>query len=163
MLTSVATKKRACNTFYDLHRLQLRHSSFSLQRTQNSILYSNRSCALSSGASRKCKTDCQPSISKLVVPVKVRHNPSDINVGNELTGKLNREAIVNAISKFYQREQVKIAAAESGLDSNREFKQKLCNKKNNRENYLQIIPFIRRISAFEDSAWTSIACRSTCT
>nr|CAG4642332.1 EOG090X01V1 [Evadne anonyx] len=66
---------------------------------------------------RSYRTDGYPSISKLVVPAKVKHDPCDINVGSELTGKLNKDDVLTIIAKFCQREQVKIAASELGLDN----------------------------------------------
>jgi len=104
--------KRSFSSFYDVCYLQLRRSTTFLRCTHS---YSDRWSTV-----RSYKTDPYPSISKLVVPVKVKHNPCDINVGTELTGKLNKEEILTIVSKFCQREQVRIAATELGLDSNSE-------------------------------------------
>ena len=108
---SVFVHKRTLSSFHDIYYLQLKRSSVFSRCIQKS--YSDRFSAV-----RSYKTDSYPSISKLVVPVKVKHDPCDINVGTELTGKLNKDEILTIISKFCQREQVKVAAAELGLDSN---------------------------------------------
>nr|CAG4651622.1 EOG090X01V1 [Triops cancriformis] len=56
-------------------------------------------------------------LSSLIVPVPIRPNPDDINVGAEIAGKLRKEDISRVLSKFSQREQIKSAAYEIGLDS----------------------------------------------
>lgn len=59
-----------------------------------------------------------PPLSQLVTPVPVQQAPTgDLNVGAELTGKLNKDSMVKHLAKFYQRPEVKSAAMEHGLDS----------------------------------------------
>nr|CAG4640662.1 EOG090X01V1 [Eulimnadia texana] len=65
---------------------------------------------------RQKKTDA--TLSSIVVPVSVKHNPDDLNVGAELTGgKLRKDEIMKILGKFYQREEVKAVAHENGLDN----------------------------------------------
>ena len=58
-------------------------------------------------------------LSKLVTPVPVQQSASsdNVNVGAELTGKLNKDEMIKSLAKFYQRPEVKSAAMENGLDS----------------------------------------------
>lgn len=58
-----------------------------------------------------------PPLSQLLTPVPVKPSSDDINVGAELTGRLNKEELVKTLAKFYQRPQVKAVAIEYGLDS----------------------------------------------
>lgn len=57
------------------------------------------------------------NISQLFVPVPVKANPDDINVGAELTGNLNKGELLKVLNKFYQKQEVKILALENGLDT----------------------------------------------
>lgn len=57
------------------------------------------------------------NLSTLFVPVQVKTNPDDINVGAELTGQLNKSELLKVLNKFYQRPEVKALAMENGLDS----------------------------------------------
>jgi hypothetical protein len=57
------------------------------------------------------------NISSLFIPVPVKPNPDDINVGAELTGALNKSDLLKVLNKFYQRKEIKLLALESGLDS----------------------------------------------
>lgn len=57
------------------------------------------------------------SVSGLFIPVPVKPNPDDINVGAELTGKLNKADLLKVLNKFYQKQEIKILAMENGLDS----------------------------------------------
>lgn len=56
-------------------------------------------------------------LSTLFVPVPVKSNPDDINVGAELTGKLNKSDVMKILNKFYQKKEIKSLAMENGLDS----------------------------------------------
>lgn len=57
------------------------------------------------------------SLSQLFVPVPVKPNPDDINVGAELTGSLNKGEMLKLLNQFYQKKDIRKLAMESGLDS----------------------------------------------
>lgn len=57
------------------------------------------------------------SFSQLFVPVPVKPNPDDINVGAELTGEINKADLLKILNKFYQKKEIKLLAKENGLDS----------------------------------------------
>lgn len=57
------------------------------------------------------------NLSALFIPVPVKPNPDDINVGAELTGSLNKSDLQKILNKFYQNPEIKILAVEHGLDS----------------------------------------------
>lgn len=56
------------------------------------------------------------SISTLFIPVPVKGNSDDINVGAELTGKLNKADLLKVLNKFYQKKEIKLLLNENGLD-----------------------------------------------
>jgi len=57
------------------------------------------------------------NLSTLFVPVPVKPNPDDINVGAELTGRLNKGDLLKVLNRFYQKPEIKQLALENGLDS----------------------------------------------
>lgn len=62
-----------------------------------------------------------PPLSQLVTPVPVQQTVSDVDVGAELVGKIDKDALIKHLAKFYQRPEVKTAALEYGLDSNKSY------------------------------------------
>ncbi|KAK2145127.1 hypothetical protein LSH36_701g02017 [Paralvinella palmiformis] len=50
------------------------------------------------------------------LPLKPIQDPDGINVGEELTGRLNEKDIIKTLNKFYTQKQVKELAADNGLD-----------------------------------------------
>ncbi|XP_045475671.1 ATP-dependent RNA helicase SUV3 homolog, mitochondrial isoform X1 [Harmonia axyridis] len=56
-------------------------------------------------------------ISSLFVPVAVKPNPDDINVGAELTGSFNKAELLKLLNKFYQKTEIKQLLTENGLDN----------------------------------------------
>lgn len=76
------------------------------------LSYSQISCRLKSDNS---------NLSSLFIPVPVKSNPDDINVGAELTGALNKIDLIKILNKFYQTPEVKGVLQENGLDSKYEF------------------------------------------
>ncbi|XP_034825459.1 ATP-dependent RNA helicase SUV3 homolog, mitochondrial [Maniola hyperantus] len=54
--------------------------------------------------------------SALFVPVPVKPNPDDINIGEEFTGRLKKQDLLKILNKFYQKPEVRVLAAENGLD-----------------------------------------------
>lgn len=57
------------------------------------------------------------NLSTLFVPVPVKPSPDDINVGAELTGRLNKGDLLKVLNRFYQKPEIKQLALENGLDS----------------------------------------------
>lgn len=68
-------------------------------------------------SSQCCGRKDDANFSSLFIPVPVKPNPDDINVGAELTGALNKSDLLKVLNKFYQRKEIKLLALESGLDS----------------------------------------------
>ncbi|XP_054261770.1 ATP-dependent RNA helicase SUV3 homolog, mitochondrial [Macrosteles quadrilineatus] len=66
--------------------------------------------------SRSKKTSTAP-VSTLFVPVNVKPNSDEINIGAELTGKLDKSQLLKILSSFYQKQEIKILAMENGIDS----------------------------------------------
>lgn len=62
------------------------------------------------------KKDDASNISTLFVPVPVKSNLDDINVGAELTGTLKKSDLLKVISKLYQKKEIKTLLADNGLD-----------------------------------------------
>lgn len=56
-------------------------------------------------------------LSTLFIPVPVKPSPDDINVGAELTGRLNKGDLLKILNRFYQKPEIKQLALENGLDS----------------------------------------------
>lgn len=54
--------------------------------------------------------------SALFVPVPVKPNPDDINIGAEITGSLKKQDLLKILNKFYQKPEVRVLASENGLD-----------------------------------------------
>lgn len=57
------------------------------------------------------------NLSSLFVPVPIKPNPDDINIGAELSGQLNKADLLKVLNKFYQRKEIKQLCLENGLDS----------------------------------------------
>ncbi|CAL1261875.1 unnamed protein product [Larinioides sclopetarius] len=73
---------------------------------------------LSNGYQLRWKSG-KDDISSIVIPVPLTpaNSVDDINVGEELSTKMNKDDILKLINKFYKQPEVTIAAAENGLDS----------------------------------------------
>ncbi|KAG6448066.1 hypothetical protein O3G_MSEX005306 [Manduca sexta] len=54
--------------------------------------------------------------SSLFVPVPVKPNPDDINIGEELTGRLKKQDLLKILNRFYQKAEIRALASENGLD-----------------------------------------------
>lgn len=52
----------------------------------------------------------------LFVPVPVKPNPDDINIGEEFTGRLKKQDLLKILNRFYQKPEVRVLASENGLD-----------------------------------------------
>uniref|UniRef100_A0A6M2DHU9 ATP-dependent RNA helicase SUV3 homolog, mitochondrial n=1 Tax=Xenopsylla cheopis TaxID=163159 RepID=A0A6M2DHU9_XENCH len=57
------------------------------------------------------------NLSSLFVPVPIKPNPDDINIGAELSGQLNKADLLKVLNKFYQRKEIKQLCLENGLDN----------------------------------------------
>ncbi|XP_026465401.1 ATP-dependent RNA helicase SUV3 homolog, mitochondrial-like [Ctenocephalides felis] len=57
------------------------------------------------------------NLSSLFVPVPVKPNPDDINIGAEISGQLNKADLLKVLNKFYQRKEIKQLCLENGLDN----------------------------------------------
>jgi len=55
-------------------------------------------------------------LSQLIVPVPIAPNPDDINAGAEIAGMLPKEDLLRLLNQFQQSEEIKLLAAENGLD-----------------------------------------------
>ncbi|CAG9772848.1 unnamed protein product [Ceutorhynchus assimilis] len=85
---------------------------------QHSLKISNESKFLRSlnYVQTRGKRGSSKDVSSLFVPVQVKHNPDDINVGAELTGSLNKADLLKVLNKFYQNAAIKQLLTENGLD-----------------------------------------------
>ncbi|XP_023310678.1 ATP-dependent RNA helicase SUV3 homolog, mitochondrial isoform X1 [Anoplophora glabripennis] len=57
------------------------------------------------------------TLSSLFVPIQIKANPDDINVGAELTGSLNKADLLKVLNKFYQNKEIKQLLMDNGLDN----------------------------------------------
>ncbi len=55
-------------------------------------------------------------VSALFKPVPVQTNRDDINIGAELTGKLDKGELLKILNKFTQKAEIKMLCMEHGLD-----------------------------------------------
>ncbi|GLH11315.1 hypothetical protein R5R35_001449 [Gryllus longicercus] len=55
--------------------------------------------------------------SSLFIPVPVKPNPDDADIGAELTGKLDKAELLKVLNKFFQSKQIKSVSLENGLDN----------------------------------------------
>ncbi|CAG9862206.1 unnamed protein product [Phyllotreta striolata] len=60
------------------------------------------------------KTDT--NLSSLFIPVEVKPNIDDINIGAELSGNLNKTDLLKILNKFFQNKEIKTLLADNGLD-----------------------------------------------
>ncbi|KAK9877040.1 hypothetical protein WA026_016067 [Henosepilachna vigintioctopunctata] len=56
-------------------------------------------------------------ISTLFIPLPVKPNTDEMNIGAELTGTFNKAELLKFLNKFYQRKEVKQLLIENGLDA----------------------------------------------
>lgn len=65
---------------------------------------------------KRTKKHDRGSPSALFVPVPVKPNPDDINIGEEFTGRLKKQDLLKTLNRFYQKPEVRVLASENGLD-----------------------------------------------
>lgn len=56
-------------------------------------------------------------VSSLFKPVPVESNRDDIDIGAELTGKLDKSELLKILNKFTQKPEIRALCVENGLDS----------------------------------------------
>ncbi|CAK1551655.1 unnamed protein product [Leptosia nina] len=66
--------------------------------------------------SKRTKKHDKGGPSALFVPVPVKPNPDDINIGEEFTGRLKKQDLLKILNKFYQKAEVRVLASENGID-----------------------------------------------
>ena len=49
-------------------------------------------------------------------PILVRPNPDDLNFGEEIAGKINKQALLKELNRFYTSPEIKMLCKEHGLD-----------------------------------------------
>uniref|UniRef100_A0A0B7B5J7 Uncharacterized protein n=1 Tax=Arion vulgaris TaxID=1028688 RepID=A0A0B7B5J7_9EUPU len=102
----------------------LKHHSDALGYIQRLLKYLPLSTAMSQHAficrrhkSRKSKG----SLSSVIQPLTVQpasKNADDINIGEELTGSIEKEHLLRSLKDFHSDEKIKNLALENGLDNN---------------------------------------------
>lgn len=65
---------------------------------------------------KRSKKHDKSNPSALFVPVPVKPNPDDINIGEEFTGRLKKQDLLKILNKFYQKPEVRVLASNNGLD-----------------------------------------------
>ncbi|KAL2731370.1 hypothetical protein V1478_004915 [Vespula squamosa] len=68
------------------------------------------------GKKSKNNTEDISNINKLFHPVPIKSNPDDINIGNELSGNLNKRDLLVILNKFIEMKEIKSLSMECGLD-----------------------------------------------
>jgi len=66
---------------------------------------------------RKSQKTSSSPVSTLFVPVNIKPNSDEPNVGAELTGSLDKGQLLKILNKFYQKQEIKLLAMENGIDS----------------------------------------------
>ncbi len=56
------------------------------------------------------------NIHTLFKPVAVQPSPDDINLGEEIAGKINKQALLKELNRFFQSPEIKVLCKEQGLD-----------------------------------------------
>ncbi|XP_022916085.1 ATP-dependent RNA helicase SUV3 homolog, mitochondrial [Onthophagus taurus] len=107
MLQTTRTIRSVCSLSQNLQNLQINNilKAASLISTSKYIQQT------------RGKKDDSGNISSLFIPVPVKPNPDDINVGAELTGTLNKADLLKVLNKFYQRKDIKQLLTDNGLDN----------------------------------------------
>ena len=85
------------------------------------ILRSNVLCTRKGGPSIgyvfiRTKKHDKSAPSALFIPVPVKPNPDDINIGAEMTGRIKKQDLLKILNKFYQKPEVRTLASDNGLD-----------------------------------------------
>ena len=62
------------------------------------------------------KKDEEKHVNQLFKPVVVLPNQDDINLGEEIAGKISKQSLLRQLNTFYVRKETKELAREQGLD-----------------------------------------------
>lgn len=89
-------------------------SSFRSLHQETKILKLHRHYKSLSQQRRGKKDEAKQST--LFKPVPVQAHPDDIDIGAELTGKLDKGELLKILNKFTQRPEIKMLCLEHGLD-----------------------------------------------
>ena len=46
----------------------------------------------------------------------IQPSPDDINLGEEIAGKINKQALLKQLNRFFQSPKIKVLCKEQGLD-----------------------------------------------
>jgi len=65
---------------------------------------------------KKTKKEVAKDPLSVFKPVVVKPNPDDLNFGEEIAGKINRQALLKELNRFYQHKEIRTLAKEHGLD-----------------------------------------------
>lgn len=65
---------------------------------------------------KRTKKQDKGNPSLLFVPVPVKPNLDDINIGEEFTGRLKKQDLLKILNRFYQKPEIRSLAADNGLD-----------------------------------------------
>eukprot|EP00094_Tigriopus_californicus_P005089 TCALIF_04903-PA protein Name:"Similar to CG9791 ATP-dependent RNA helicase SUV3 homolog, mitochondrial (Drosophila melanogaster)" AED:0.08 eAED:0.08 QI:0/0.66/0.57/1/1/1/7/22/758 len=69
------------------------------------------------GHQNKTAQDSSPkNINQLFKPLIVKANPDDMNLGEQIAGKLDKSTLLRALNKFLANEEIKKLSKEHGLD-----------------------------------------------
>lgn len=94
-----------------LRRLHHKTKIFDIHRRYQSVLQYQQ---LRGTNGKKDKDESK--VSTLFKPVAVSSNRDDINIGAELTGKLDKVELLKVLNKFTQKPEIKLLCTENGLD-----------------------------------------------
>jgi hypothetical protein len=56
------------------------------------------------------------NLNQLFKPVTVQPNPDDMNLGEEIAGKMNRQALLKKLNELYLAPSIKTLSKEHGMD-----------------------------------------------
>ena len=56
------------------------------------------------------------NIHTLFKPVPVQPSPDDINLGEEIAGTINKQALLKQLNRFFQSPEIRALCKEQGLD-----------------------------------------------
>ncbi|PRD30914.1 UNVERIFIED_CONTAM: ATP-dependent RNA helicase SUV3-like protein [Trichonephila clavipes] len=116
MRTSAYQSYMKCMTCFSSHHIPNLRTNISHQ------LFKGKYNAIVSPLSNRMQVrwkSGKDDISSIVIPVPLTpaNSVDDINVGEELSTKINKDDIIKLLNKFYKQPEVTIVAAENGLDS----------------------------------------------
>ncbi|XP_035218990.1 ATP-dependent RNA helicase SUPV3L1, mitochondrial-like isoform X2 [Stegodyphus dumicola] len=114
MRTSAINSYLKCLASYNQCVISLRLHCFHRLLIRNNII-----APLGCNSSHLRWKSGKDDLSSVVIPVPITpaNNLDDINLGEALSRKINKDDILKLINQFYKQPEVKIQSAENGLDS----------------------------------------------